>query len=151
MPSQFGQNEVVQGGCLACGQSPPDPPGHWVEITLVYEETGEPVEGELEAADEPTLVSQLQAQGLLPVETRSAGGLSASASCTSWSLAPMPASSRFREMLRLSSASCEERRRNGSTLLFHAGHIHCASQQEPGPGAHFAAQRSEAHREPSSQ
>ena len=38
---------------------------------------GEPVEGELDAADEPTLVSLLQAQGLLPVEMRSAGGLRA--------------------------------------------------------------------------
>lgn len=38
---------------------------------------GEPVEGELEAADEPTLTRLLQAQGLLPIETRSAGGLRA--------------------------------------------------------------------------
>ncbi len=38
---------------------------------------GEPVEGELEAADEPALVNLLQSQGLLPVETRSAGGLRA--------------------------------------------------------------------------
>ena len=38
---------------------------------------GEAVEGELEAADEAALISALQAQGLLPLETRSAGGLRA--------------------------------------------------------------------------
>ncbi|HYN79143.1 MAG TPA: type II secretion system F family protein [Lamprocystis sp. (in: g-proteobacteria)] len=38
---------------------------------------GEPVEGELEAADEPSLNRLLQAQGLLPIETRSAAGLRA--------------------------------------------------------------------------
>jgi general secretion pathway protein F len=36
---------------------------------------GETVEGELEAADEAALVGLLQTQGLLPIETRSAGGL----------------------------------------------------------------------------
>jgi general secretion pathway protein F len=38
---------------------------------------GEPVEGELEAPDEATVVRQLQAEGLIPLETRSAGGLRA--------------------------------------------------------------------------
>ncbi|WP_295431344.1 type II secretion system F family protein [uncultured Thiodictyon sp.] len=38
---------------------------------------GEAVEGELEAADEHAVISALQAQGLLPLETRSAGGLRA--------------------------------------------------------------------------
>jgi general secretion pathway protein F len=38
---------------------------------------GEAVEGELEAADEAAVISALQAQGLLPLETRSAGGLRA--------------------------------------------------------------------------
>ena len=38
---------------------------------------GEAVEGELEAADEASLISALQAQGLLPLETRPAGGLRA--------------------------------------------------------------------------
>ncbi|WP_295383763.1 type II secretion system F family protein [uncultured Thiodictyon sp.] len=38
---------------------------------------GESVEGELEAADETSLVTQLQSQGLLLLETRSAGGLRA--------------------------------------------------------------------------
>ncbi|WP_295456023.1 type II secretion system F family protein [uncultured Thiodictyon sp.] len=38
---------------------------------------GESVEGELEAADEASLVTQLQSQGLLLLETRSAGGLRA--------------------------------------------------------------------------
>jgi general secretion pathway protein F len=36
---------------------------------------GESVEGELEAADEATLVRQLQSQGLIPIETRSSAGL----------------------------------------------------------------------------
>lgn len=35
---------------------------------------GEEVEGELEAADEAALIRQLQGEGLLPVETRTAGG-----------------------------------------------------------------------------
>jgi general secretion pathway protein F len=36
---------------------------------------GEAVEGELDAADEPAVVRQLQAQGLIPIETRSSAGL----------------------------------------------------------------------------
>ncbi|KAA6187283.1 type II secretion system F family protein [Thiohalocapsa marina] len=38
---------------------------------------GEEVEGEQEAADEAALIQRLQADGLLPVQTRSAGGLTA--------------------------------------------------------------------------
>ncbi|MBK1644998.1 general secretion pathway protein GspF [Thiocapsa imhoffii] len=38
---------------------------------------GESIEGELEAADEATLVRQLQSQGLIPIETRSSVGLRA--------------------------------------------------------------------------
>jgi len=38
---------------------------------------GEEVEGELEAADEAALIVRLQADGLLPLKTRSAGGLAA--------------------------------------------------------------------------
>jgi len=38
---------------------------------------GEPVEGELEASDEAAVVRLLQGQGLIPLETRSAGGLRA--------------------------------------------------------------------------
>jgi general secretion pathway protein F len=36
---------------------------------------GEPVEGELEAADEASVVRHLQAQGLIPLQARPAGGL----------------------------------------------------------------------------
>ncbi len=38
---------------------------------------GEEVEGEQEAADEGALIARLQAEGLLPLKTRSAGGLTA--------------------------------------------------------------------------
>ncbi|MFP4076760.1 MAG: type II secretion system F family protein, partial [Halochromatium sp.] len=38
---------------------------------------GEEVEGEQEAADEAALIARLQAEGLLPLKTRSAGGLTA--------------------------------------------------------------------------
>lgn len=38
---------------------------------------GEAVEGELEAPDEATVIRHLQGQGLIPLETRSAGGLRA--------------------------------------------------------------------------
>lgn len=38
---------------------------------------GEPVEGEQDAADEAELIRRLQAEGLIPLQTRSAGGLTA--------------------------------------------------------------------------
>ncbi|MGE5154137.1 MAG: type II secretion system F family protein [Bdellovibrio bacteriovorus] len=38
---------------------------------------GEPVEGELEAPDEASVIRHLQGEGLIPLETRSAGGLRA--------------------------------------------------------------------------
>ena len=38
---------------------------------------GEPVEGELDASDEAAVIRHLQDAGLIPLETRSAGGLRA--------------------------------------------------------------------------